>query len=602
MNDLSSQWRSIRPWRPTLSLSVREVTSVSATFILSSPLASADSASSDPFLVSLGLSHIDDDEDDEGDEEESEPESNDVKVVDGANRHPQIISDVLSKGLSVKVNGTPWQRVLMKIDDEADEAVIILFGLMPGRQYDIELGIVPGENSIRRQITTASRSRSATESSQETTLTNTPPHESLSLTSSPPPGLANIQLSDGSINQNSTLTPPQPPFSLEDRRLQLTHTLNLLNSEHATLTATLKSARRESQKADAALRSEIDTLKRTSEKNAALEHRARQKVLALQEAVRRTVAATEEIRMLIEDVEGSLPELERRRVEVESEHRNVKKEAESVRAKRNEVELKEKRRIEGLQSEMASLGNRLERLNVRKEKLDGEGGVLSELEERLRKLEEERERVENDPFGYGYGFDDDDNSAEVGRGSAGSRTEDSSSMDRPQHNHQHHNRNHSPNHYPHNQQHPNNHHNHHHHPRKRHSHPTHQRGPMATQRPTHNSRLSLPAGPGVIHLNVNPNRSNSDYHHHGPRNQSSNTSSNIPQPSTVTSNLSSRAPAFEPSNRRRGHSQSSLVGPVKSDLNPASNVFSPRPGIAIAAAAVANGNVKRPTAHAPGSS
>ena len=64
------------------------------------------------------------------------------------------MSDVLSKGLSVKVNGTPWQRVLMKIDDEADEAVIILFGLMPGRQYDVELGIVPNEKTLRSQITT----------------------------------------------------------------------------------------------------------------------------------------------------------------------------------------------------------------------------------------------------------------------------------------------------------------------------------------------------------------------------------------------------------------------------------------------------------------
>ena len=69
-------------------------------------------------------------------------------------RQTQIVADALSKGLSVKVNGTPWQRVLMKVDDEVDEAVIILFGLMPGRQYDVELGIVPGENSLRSQITT----------------------------------------------------------------------------------------------------------------------------------------------------------------------------------------------------------------------------------------------------------------------------------------------------------------------------------------------------------------------------------------------------------------------------------------------------------------
>ena len=58
------------------------------------------------------------------------------------------MSDVLSKGLFVMVSGTPWQRVFMKIADEADQVVIILFRLMPGRQYDVEIGIIPSENML----------------------------------------------------------------------------------------------------------------------------------------------------------------------------------------------------------------------------------------------------------------------------------------------------------------------------------------------------------------------------------------------------------------------------------------------------------------------
>lgn len=139
--DEFSQWHSIRPWRPSLSLSVREITSVSATFILSSPLIGPDSTAVKQSLASLGISN---DDDDDADGEGS----------GSGGRGVQIVSDVLSKGLSVKVNGTPWQRVLMKIDDEADQAVIILFGLMPGRQYDVELGVVPNENTLRSQITT----------------------------------------------------------------------------------------------------------------------------------------------------------------------------------------------------------------------------------------------------------------------------------------------------------------------------------------------------------------------------------------------------------------------------------------------------------------
>lgn len=140
-HDSLSQWHSIRPWRPTLSLSVREITSVSATFILSSPLAAAHSNSTDQ------------EHDDFADNDDFSSTPN-GSLLESSNRPTQIISEVLSKGLSVKVNGTPWQRVLMKIDEVTDEAVIILFGLMPARQYDIELGIVPGDHTLRGQFTT----------------------------------------------------------------------------------------------------------------------------------------------------------------------------------------------------------------------------------------------------------------------------------------------------------------------------------------------------------------------------------------------------------------------------------------------------------------
>ncbi|THH30993.1 hypothetical protein EUX98_g3172, partial [Antrodiella citrinella] len=252
MNDPSSsssltqpQWHSIRPWRPILSLCVREITSVSATFILSSPFASSHGD---------GDGATNDGTDESGDTDEDIMEGDVVleggegRRRNGGNgggggrggqgmqrRHTQIVADALSKGLSVKVNGTPWQRVLMKVDDEADEAVIILFGLMPGRQYDVELGIVPGENSpLRSQITTENGTGAVDFSvngeqqhHQQHFLAPTPPisshHPSSNAPGAPPPTA-------------STSTPTVPSFSLEDRRIQLTHTLALLTSEHATLT------------------------------------------------------------------------------------------------------------------------------------------------------------------------------------------------------------------------------------------------------------------------------------------------------------------------------------------------------------------------------
>lgn len=139
-------WHSIRPWSPPLYLIVREVTSVSVTFILSSSLSDVN-GDLDPSLTSLGLMPTDDDhygaKSDESDNDSVPP------------KKKSVISDALARGLSVSVNGSNWQRVFIRIDDTADEAVIIIYGLMPGRQYDIDLALVQGEqNKIRRQVIT----------------------------------------------------------------------------------------------------------------------------------------------------------------------------------------------------------------------------------------------------------------------------------------------------------------------------------------------------------------------------------------------------------------------------------------------------------------
>ncbi|EKM57041.1 uncharacterized protein PHACADRAFT_194616 [Phanerochaete carnosa HHB-10118-sp] len=545
MND-PSQWHSIRPWRPSLSLAVREITSVSATFILSSPLGPSDFASVEQSLASLGITN---------DEDEDASEGN------GSSRGVQIVSDVLSKGLSVKVNGTPWQRVLMKIDDEADQAVIILFGLMPGRQYDVELGIVPTESSLRSQITTDTAPRpSESDGVADLSFVSDIAEQSDQALS-----IANSQ-----SDPNGTAIPPHsnpsdaptpsPSFSLEDRRMQLNHTLSVLTAEHATLTSTLKSARRDAQKADAALRAEIDALKRASERSAPAELRARQKARALQEAARQALAAAEQVQARVQELEESLPELVQRRVEVEREWERVHAEAGDVRRRREEAELRERKRVEAKQAELAGLAGRMERLSTRREKLEGPGGTLGELEEKLRRLEEERERIESDPYGYTF--------EEPVEGEQDASQED-------EHN------THAQIHISPGRSHSHGHTTHHSHPRKRHSHPTnHQRGaqapiarPEPIQRPGHGGRTNQPSGPGVIHL-----QSGNSCHAHTsslpavkrtpPSNAGSSTSGSSTNPSPAppnASHLSSRAPPFEP----RG---------IKSDLNPGSSPFESRIG------------------------
>ena len=122
MPEQQSKWHFIRPWHPRLSLFVKEITSVSATFV----------------IVSLaGRDHF---EPDDG------PASTSSQSV---------VPDPLSKGVSVKVNGTPWPKCLARLSDNADEAMIIVYGLMPGRHYDIELGLIAGEK-LRGRIVTES--------------------------------------------------------------------------------------------------------------------------------------------------------------------------------------------------------------------------------------------------------------------------------------------------------------------------------------------------------------------------------------------------------------------------------------------------------------
>ena len=184
---------------------------------------------------------------------------------------------------------------------------------------------------------------------------------------------------------------PTPSITLEDKIQQLNQTLSLLQAERDSLAASLKTTRRDAQRADAAIRADIETLKRTSDKFASVEHRARQKALALQETVKQTLAAAADIGTAVTDVETSLPGLREQHADAEKEFKVAKRQAAQAREERETVERQEKKRIDGLQSELAGLGNKLEKLNGKREKL--ETSVIPDLEEELRRIEEEIARA-----------------------------------------------------------------------------------------------------------------------------------------------------------------------------------------------------------------
>jgi predicted nucleic acid-binding Zn-ribbon protein len=219
------------------------------------------------------------------------------------------------------------------------------------------------------------------------------------------PSLDNTNSSDPPLSTPSTSPtgthPSTPsltnvPLTIEDRLAQLQATLTQINTERETLSASLKSAKRDSQKADGALRSDIDALKRASEKHAAADARAKQRILSLQEAVKRAQTATCETEALVTEVQGVLPGLNKKRADKEEEYDKIKGEADRVRNERALEAEKEKKRIESMRSELSALNNKLEKLHGKKEKL--ETGIIADLEEQLKEVECEVEKAEMESY------------------------------------------------------------------------------------------------------------------------------------------------------------------------------------------------------------
>ena len=209
--------------------------------------------------------------------------------------------------------------------------------------------------------------------------------------------------------------------SFEDHLSNLRLSLSHLQAEHETLSNSLKSARRDSQKAQAAQRTEISSLKRAAQKHSAGDTRMRQKVRALEEAVKQAIKGRE-------DVEAEYALLEATRVEQEAEladtlrrFEEARTRAEVWRSRREKAEEETGNKLQGAKAELAAVEARLEKLRAKRERLEGplgsssevdgedrEGdsnlgvpasGLVGELEAKLREMSLERERIEADPCG-----------------------------------------------------------------------------------------------------------------------------------------------------------------------------------------------------------
>ena len=370
-------------------------------------------------------------------------------------------------------------------------------------------------------------------------------------------------------------------MSTEEHVNQLQETLNTLITERDALTVNLKSARRESQKADAALRVEIENLQRSSEKHGVSEQRAKQKILALQEAQKRAIAAAQETEAKMREVETLLPDLVKKKEAEERECEKLEAEAAKVRKEREQIEEAEKKQIESMNAELAALNHKLEKLAGKKDKL--ESGTIPDLEMQLQQVVEEIDKMEAEEraleFAYAgaNSFCHNQTAAdELGILRHPNRTSSDNVAQQPQYRGRHNSFHSAPS-------------------LGRQSIPSSHRSntlqapspsathiwnttPSRVQRHQHTSRFTYPQSTSLSHIRgqlqqpptilTNPNRKPSTSLGHSPANgsfsslvssPSSNSSSSIPSPNpgtltsvpevapvSSTSTLSSRAPVFEP--------------------------------------------------------
>lgn len=94
MSTSNTEWHTILPYHPPVQLQIREITSVSVAFLLSSSLSLKDNESSG--------------ESDDGDEPE-DVAHDDVEDED-RRRLRKPIASVLQTGLNVSVNNANWDR------------------------------------------------------------------------------------------------------------------------------------------------------------------------------------------------------------------------------------------------------------------------------------------------------------------------------------------------------------------------------------------------------------------------------------------------------------------------------------------------------------
>ncbi|WWC59735.1 uncharacterized protein I303_102297 [Kwoniella dejecticola CBS 10117] len=303
---------------------------------------------------------------------------------------------------------------------DKDRAVVVVYGLSPGKEYEVELRVVglfsqeggdgmvstsvlippsPSPNSglHPRSRANSLRSRSRPRSRSNSLTGGSPGHVlnsgALSHTrSSDAVATLDSAISNDTLSPESATIIPTPVLNAVDTQTaQLRHLIATAHAEKEHLQTQIKEARRTSQRQEAALKVEIENVKKVIEKAGSMDLRSKQKALATQEQVKQAWNGAESAEKEANDVEMGLDTLESKlealRIEVDAFQHDWK-----VMQNREE-DLKEKDKKSRLEEDkkLTEVLSKIDKLKMKKQKKESE---RADLEKRLEELEQQKTEAE----------------------------------------------------------------------------------------------------------------------------------------------------------------------------------------------------------------
>lgn len=258
-------------------------------------------------------------------------------------------------------------------------------------------------NSLRARSIPRSRSNSATgvhPSTQDLFLGNT----------------------SGGSTPPATDAPPAPiPTNIlnpvDTQAAQIRHMIAAAHAEKDLVQNQIKEARRAAQRAEAALKVEIESVKKATEKAGSMDLRAKQKALALQEQVKQGWTGAEHAEAEAAEVDKGMHELEDKLESAKIEVETVKAEWLSIKKSEDESKEVDRKTRSEEEKKLAEVVSKVDKMRAKKEKKEAE---KAELERKLEDLERQRLEVErrneedrNNKRTSGFWFDPYQNHAQA---------------------------------------------------------------------------------------------------------------------------------------------------------------------------------------------